>query len=996
MIGIVHVVIDESTPRLIAGVYEFDRGAGGTLVIPAGTSFPASAVAGELFWRTDDKKFYRRDSTNATWEGVEATLDPVEVIEAFGSVMEEPSGFLVPGGNGESVISKVDGTRTFSIAPTGASFDYYVKGVKYTVTTQQDVVWADTEGVHAFYFDDAGVLQETSSESILASVILGAGALVSYLYWDATNNVANFFAEERHGMKMDGATHLNLHETRGAQYISGGGLANFTVDGDGSLAAHAQFSAENTVLLDEDLELDTSGSGQVLTFPAEIPVYFRSGAAGDWRRKTSNTYPVVYSGTGGYTGANGRLPYNQWTGATWQLTELGQGQCVIVVYWATGEVSQPLIGLMGQEAYATVGAARAAVATEYQRIAGMVRLLAKEAVPLGAVIFQTSTTYTNTPKARLRAVDAAGATYVDLRIAQSTGGTSVPVINPVFSDGAFRVYDDGDLTKQVGFQCSGVATATTRIITMPDNDVNLSTDQAASTGSLRTLGTGVLQACAGNDSRLSDARTPTAHASSHNAGGSDALTIDAAAGTGSLRTLGTSATSACAGNDSRLSDARTPTAHASTHNAGGADALAIDAAAGTGSLRTLGTSATSACAGNDSRLSNARTPTAHASTHNAGGADALVIDAAAGTGSLRTLGTAATAACAGNDSRLSDARAPTGTASGDLGGSYPSPTVVDLTITGEAQGDILYRNGTNWVRLPAGTSGYYLKTNGAAANPAWAAVSGTGDVVGPSSATDNAVARYDTTTGKLIQNSTVTIDDNGNLRMNADGSTTSAPRIFGATGFNAAGEALRWEFGDAYNAVQNAYGGAMSIGSYHTLILRGDRNSLTEMPWDTTSDIGVWIPNTVASSPALVVDGASGQTADLAQYRDSAGTVLWRVTSAGNTNLGNHDLLAIKAASHNSVIAHGSMGATETFDWSTGMRHSATNSATCTITFTAPPGPCNLMLVLTNGGAYTLTWPAAVKWAGGAQPTWTASGVDVVAFFYDGTNYYGVASLNFA
>ena len=40
---------------------------------------------------------------------------------------------------------------------------------------------------------------------------------------------------------------------------------------------------------------------------------------------------------------------------------------------------------------------------------------------------------------------------------------------------------------------------------------------------------------------------------------------------------------------------------------------------------------------------------------------------------------------------------------------------------------------------------------------------GTGNVVGPSSATDNAITRYDTTTGKLIQNSTVTIDDNGNI-----------------------------------------------------------------------------------------------------------------------------------------------------------------------------------------------------------------------------------------
>jgi hypothetical protein len=36
---------------------------------------------------------------------------------------------------------------------------------------------------------------------------------------------------------------------------------------------------------------------------------------------------------------------------------------------------------------------------------------------------------------------------------------------------------------------------------------------------------------------------------------------------------------------------------------------------------------------------------------------------------------------------------------------------------------------------------------------------GTGDVVGPASATDNAIARFDGTTGKLIQNSAVTVAD---------------------------------------------------------------------------------------------------------------------------------------------------------------------------------------------------------------------------------------------
>lgn len=40
---------------------------------------------------------------------------------------------------------------------------------------------------------------------------------------------------------------------------------------------------------------------------------------------------------------------------------------------------------------------------------------------------------------------------------------------------------------------------------------------------------------------------------------------------------------------------------------------------------------------------------------------------------------------------------------------------------------------------------------------------GGGDVNGPSSSTDNAVARFDSTTGKLLQNSLVIIDDTGNV-----------------------------------------------------------------------------------------------------------------------------------------------------------------------------------------------------------------------------------------
>jgi len=44
---------------------------------------------------------------------------------------------------------------------------------------------------------------------------------------------------------------------------------------------------------------------------------------------------------------------------------------------------------------------------------------------------------------------------------------------------------------------------------------------------------------------------------------------------------------------------------------------------------------------------------------------------------------------------------------------------------------------------------------------AWATPSGAGDVSGPASATDNAITRFDLTTGKIVQNSLVTVADDG-------------------------------------------------------------------------------------------------------------------------------------------------------------------------------------------------------------------------------------------
>ena len=62
-----------------------------------------------------------------------------------------------------------------------------------------------------------------------------------------------------------------------------------------------------------------------------------------------------------------------------------------------------------------------------------------------------------------------------------------------------------------------------------------------------------------------------------------------------------------------------------------------------------------------------------------------------------------------------------------LGGSITLNAILN-SAGSVAQGDILYYNGTNWVFLTPGTSGYVLTTYGASANPAWAAASGGGTV----------------------------------------------------------------------------------------------------------------------------------------------------------------------------------------------------------------------------------------------------------------------------
>ena len=130
-----------------------------------------------------------------------------------------------------------------------------------------------------------------------------------------------------------------------------------------------------------------------------------------------------------------------------------------------------------------------------------------------------------------------------------------------------------------------------------------------------------------------------------------------------------------------------------------------------------------------------------------------------------------------------DAGAALGVATLDAGGKVPVselPAAVLGALSYQGTWDASTNNPT--LTSSVGTKGYYYVVSVAGNTNLngitdwlvgdWAVYNGTvwqkvdntdagGDVVGPSSATDNAIARFDTTTGKLLQNSVVLVGDTG-------------------------------------------------------------------------------------------------------------------------------------------------------------------------------------------------------------------------------------------
>jgi len=99
----------------------------------------------------------------------------------------------------------------------------------------------------------------------------------------------------------------------------------------------------------------------------------------------------------------------------------------------------------------------------------------------------------------------------------------------------------------------------------------------------------------------------------------------------------------------------------------------------------------------------------------------------------------------------------------DLSGTNTGDQNLFGTFAVSGQSDVVADSTSDTLTLVAGTNVTITTDPTTDSITINSTASGTGDVVGPASSTDNALARFDSTTGKLIQNSVVTQSDSGDL-----------------------------------------------------------------------------------------------------------------------------------------------------------------------------------------------------------------------------------------
>src|SRR5574343_557540 len=202
------------------------------------------ANPGSLFFNSITGAVYHKYGPSDTdWN----RFGEIDAAATF-AALKEPTGYI---SRTDSTLTFNTTTREFLIAPLfpAVSYTYYIKGQKNIIYTNESIILPNTTGTYFIYFDGTQTLYY---ETIFQETLLTDSCIVAIIYWNATQNEAIYFADERHGVNMDGSTHSYLHTTLGARFISGLAIdGTFTPGVETDVAV--QVSVTPGVIKDEDL-----------------------------------------------------------------------------------------------------------------------------------------------------------------------------------------------------------------------------------------------------------------------------------------------------------------------------------------------------------------------------------------------------------------------------------------------------------------------------------------------------------------------------------------------------------------------------------------------------------------------------------------------------------------------------------------------------------------------------------------------------------------------